>query len=358
MKWLVLTIILIVLGFIYRKSKILFAVQMIWMWILTGFNTMGIDFKTNESIYNYSTNKITFGDGFANVLSFIMKQHDVTFITYNVITTFVAYLILYIIIRKKTSCGAMVASFMMLYPFPDFVIQKRFFLAMVIVFVAIQYSDFRKKKNIILYIILVIIAFQFHSSTLFYILPLLFFLIPDKYKTKILVLLSAIAVIMVKYIPNIVKKIGMFSSGKIELYFNELAKESSLYKFAFWIIFQLICISFVWYAKKKNIFKESETINLKFEKTYNMNIELLCLLPLYAFDPVFTRLYRPVLIDNFILCSLCLKDSSVQKIKNIKLFLLQLCISILCFVIFYIITGSGFQYMIMPMFENNLILGA
>lgn len=54
---LIITCILIILGFCYRKSKFLFFIQGIWLWILIGFNSGGIDYDVNEDIF-YTQEKV------------------------------------------------------------------------------------------------------------------------------------------------------------------------------------------------------------------------------------------------------------------------------------------------------------
>ena len=71
-----------------------------------------------------------------------------------------------------------------------------------------------------------------------------------------------------------------------------------------------------------------------------LNIELLCIMPFYAFDPTFTRLYRPVAIEDYMAAVSLLRNGRTQfKTAFISTASIVL-LAVGSFFVFYIITGD------------------
>ena len=189
---------LIVLGFINRRSTVLYICQAIWLWILTGFNSGGVDYATNESIFLRSTNKFSIGEGLSFVYTFLKKM-GCNYAAYIAVTTLIAYIIIFAFIYLNAENKCLVASLMYLYPGIDFVIQKRYFLCIPILLIAIQYLNREGKKNKLIYVILVLLATLFHTSAILYFIPIMFFLIPERFRNRIIVLLGVIGLLFAKY---------------------------------------------------------------------------------------------------------------------------------------------------------------
>ena len=229
---LIITCILIILGFCYRKSKFLFFIQGIWLWILIGFNSGGIDYDVNEDIFLHSRKSLSFGEALTYIYE-LFKDHNLDFYVYTAVTSLVACIIIFGVIYKCSKNICLVASLIYLYPGIDFVIQKRYFLCMSILFLAIQFLNKKGKKNKIIYIILVLIASLCHSSALLYIVPFIFMFIPERYKYKIIIAMGIIGIIGSRYVSRIVSLIPFISSNKVQLYFVELSQNSNIVKFLF-----------------------------------------------------------------------------------------------------------------------------
>ena len=344
---------LIVLGFINRRSTVLYICQAIWLWILTGFNSGGVDYATNESIFLRSTNKFSIGEGLSFVYTFLKKM-GCNYAAYIAVTTLIAYIIIFAFIYLNAENKCLVASLMYLYPGIDFVIQKRYFLCIPILLIAIQYLNREGKKNKLIYVILVLLATLFHTSVILYFIPIMFFLIPERFRNRIIVLLGVIGLLFAKYAKKIALLLPFIPIDKIRLYFTDLSQDSSVYKFIFWCCWQmafLLIVRWIYNWTKKNDISE-----MTLKSTHMLNVEFLCILPLYAFDPVFTRLYRPIVIMDYIaVTSLIRKGSTQYKCILIGVtFLLLLTIG--SFYIFYVATGVGIDDMLATVFRYNIVL--
>ena len=348
-----ITIIMILLGFIFRQSRILFALQGIWLWILTGFNSGGVDFAINQDLFMNSQLNLSVGEGLTVLYDFF-KNRGMNFITYNVITTLIAYILIFYIINKNSKNKCIVASLLYFYPAVDFVVQKRFFLAMALLLVAVQYLGKEDKKSRIKYIFLVLLSALCHVSALLYFVPFVFQFVQKKYRNKLIIILSLIGIVISKYLGKILSFLPFVSSTKIQLYFVDLSANSNMFKFMFWCFWQLAFWVILYYL---NVYlKREQSDHDVIQKTYNLNIDFMCILPFYAFDPVFVRLFRPVVIFDYIAVSAMLQNGKRQYKIVLKAILLMVALSVCSFVIFYIITGVGFEQMVLGTFKNNIIL--
>ena len=348
---LLVFVILFLLGFRYRNSKIVFYFQGLFIWLFVGFNTGGVDYQINESIFMNSFATKFGGDSIAQSLCNFFRIHGYNFETYNIITTLVAIVIIMYVIKKSTQNFAMIFSFCLLYPLVDFVIQKRYFLAMSIVVLALYFYLKEGVKNKVIFTILIIVAFGFHSSTIVYLVFLFIDIIRPKYRMILLLLATIISLGAVDYLPLLLNKLNFIPSDKINLYFYELKKSSSIAKSLFWILWQLSNYLIVFYFSKK--LSENNDISKNMKNALELNKYALIILPLYVFDPVFTRLYRPIIIFTYIAIADEVNYKKGKKKEHSYFLSCGLVMAFCSFIIFYIITGLGFYEQVITLFENN-----
>lgn len=347
---IIITIILILSGFIFKESKILFTIQFIWMWILQALNTGGIDFSINEQIFDYASSEVNIlsnKSGLYTLICYYFRNHGYSYIFMNSILVSIAFILIFITIKKYTKNICFVTSLLFIYPFVDNIIQKRNFLASSIIIFAVPYLFKKKYINIMKFTTLCLLAAQIHVSSYVY---LLFIIVPfiqyDKMLKKVLVAVI-LGIFMIPILPKIAGII--FPSSKIELYF--LTLKIGLIDSIFWSCFN---IGFVFLICKLKI-------NEYVDKDYIINIKKIALfslifLPLFYYEPTFIRIYRNLLVFNYIALS------QIQTYgKKIYLSVLRstssiILYSIFAFVIVYIITGSGLKEMVFAIFENNLFI--
>ena len=88
-----------------------------------------------------------------------------------------------------------------------------------------------------------------------------------------------------------------------------------------------------------------------------LNLWSLFIVPMYSFDLVFTRIFRVVMIVNYIAFSrrYSLKKGELS-LFDTKIMLVQFAMS---FLIFYVTTAQsayGFETMVLDVFKNNFFL--
>lgn len=348
---LVITIILFFVSFLLPKNKILFFVQIVWIALLAGLNTNAADFQNNYETYYFAN---TNGDPYNlyNWLAMTFKFHFVNYVYFNFFLVIISTILIAIFILRLSKFPNLVISLFYIFPFVDNVIQKRWYYAMGILTIGLFLLLKEKKWGYLLYFLVVWIASQFHSGALLlYTLPI-FMLIPFKWEKRIAIGSIIFGIIINKYLAQIVTLIlPSYLQEKNQLYFSTLASSSSVAHTILWTLWQSLFILIVFYAYKNK--KSTSTFD---DAVLRMNLWSAVLVLFYAYDPVFARLFRPILILDYIYVTneLFFNISwNIRKAAFINFSMLSM--SILSFVLFDIMSVWGFNYIVMQIFENNLL---
>ena len=348
-----ITLVLIVLGFIYRRSQYVFCAQIVWMTIIIGLNTYAVDWKSNYPIFLLSESSVSLHQNLYENLCTVFKHLGFDFIGFNAVITLVAMCLIVIRIKASANNPAMMTSLMLIYPFVDFVVQKRFFPAFALVFWALPKASSSQKKDRVIFLIVVLLAGWIHSSLWFYLLFAFFWFIPEKIIHKSTFIFFIISVFSNSFVFWFMQRVPFVSSNKFKLYFITYAVKSSNIKYMFWIALHIanflpIYFMYHWMKKKK---KE----DAKVKSICTQNIIMFFLIPFYSFDPVFMRVFRPLLITNYAVIAGGLDKGNKQKMILLLLNIYQVVLCLGTFIIMYILT-TDFNAMVITIFENNAFL--
>ena len=359
---LILTAFLIINGFIFKNSKIFFSIQSIWILILICFNTNSADFWNTQALYESVTTSSLGKEGFFMngyyFLALIFKNWGLNFIVFNgVLAAIATFLIIYVILKLSNNI-CVVMSFFMLYPLISSVIQKRWYIAMGLVILACYLWLYSSKKVIgtVWFVLLIALACQFHTAALFFFTLVIFYWIPDNYKRGA----AVFGLIFLSFCRNQLSNILQSSDnesliGKSEFYFGTLAS-NNLWHYLFWMIWHILFVALIFYLLKQkdvcNIWGNKFCIYLKI-----INLWSLWIIPLYSFDPVFSRLFRVVILFNYIALS---NLAIIQYFRIKKSYLFSICyqfgLSLTTFIIFNALAGMPFEQLVYPVFQSNIIL--
>lgn len=356
MNWqmcLFISVILCILGFLFKKSKIVSYIQVIWMIILMGGNCNGMDYDVHL-IYYSSALTAKVGDN-AWLYKFICKPFAINgfeFYICNMVITITLMIILYKSIKRKTQNISMVLSLMYIFPFIDCIIQKRNFCASVIFIIGtILYLENNKKRNLI---IAILIASQIHPSFYMYIIILPIIFLKKNYK---FFLGSGIIVAFLGmlYIPKLSQLLlgGTVYASKINLYFVQL--KIPLYQAICWMILHTIFVCVFYYilenskrnCKDENVIKELDMLK-------KINSSTLLYMPFYYYEPTFFRFFRNLLIVNYIYYAFCMKKYYKNTKNNFMIDIFLVVYLILIFLTQYVFLGYGFDILVKPLLENNI----
>lgn len=353
-----ITILLIVCGLINKNSKIIYILQMLWIWILIAFNTGGMDWVVHEQIFEASFNisyKITFeeiinGGMFYNYICKFFSILGYDFFIVNLFLSTIEIFILHKIITKNTKNRCIVLSLFIVYPLVETIIQKRNFAASICILMGMNFLLQDRKGNILKYIICCLIAAQFHVVAYIYILFAFLYKIDIKKLEKLIPIVCIVGYILIPVLPRLAAFI--FPASKVQLYFYDL--RLGIIDTVCWTILHIL---FVYLLKRfRNQAMKENKEEVKFtDKVYKINLISLIFLPLYYYEPTFIRIFRNLLILDYIVISYYFPTGSFIKKKVFENILLYISFLIMVFLLVYVITGRGFYVLVEPLFYNNLI---
>lgn len=298
-------IFLIVLGFIFHRSKLIAILDSVFLIIAIGYRTTGYD------LYNYyleysSASMISVKQ--ANFVGYywLMKYAQklgLTFENFVLIVAIISVLLLFVgIYRIDKENMAFAYSLFLIYPFGHEGIQMRTFLADVLVLVAVSFLlEYKKGKkeqviNWTIYFAICFYASTIHTLALFFIAMGLMYVFLPKINTWKAFIFSSISYILIEQgvVSNIVR--SFLTTNKLDHWLegntNMGAWIAVLLTLVIWSLLRFLitwCINNS--ALRKKLYLENV---LKFSELS------IFIIPLFVFDITFNRLWRNFLLILYI----------------------------------------------------------
>lgn len=325
-----------------------------------GLNTGGADFQANQTIFETATSdygSLTSGSLYGIVSNFFHVR-GLDFISMNLVLNFVTIIVIYLITRRHTDNRNFALSLFIIFPMFDFIIQKRAFVAVPFILLALDSLNSENKWKYIYSIAFTFIASQIHTSSFFFFLIIALYFVYEKVLKKqkkyhnkfykIILILVAILYFSLSSIPGLVEQFA--GAGRTELYLSE--GTISLSSALAWIGIHIIFVLLHFIIHKNN--KETPEKDRKFgDFVLTINIASMILLPLYLYESVFFRLFKVILILNYMnISSMIISEDKMSRIKTAVYVLFIFMI----FMLIYVWTGLGFDVLIAPLFENNIFI--
>lgn len=352
---LVISGILVILGFIYKNNKKIFNLQFLWIWILTAFNNGGPDYDGYQDMFkafslHLDFNFLTSGKLYSLGV-YLFNKIGLSLEEYTFFTTTIALISIYILIKKCSLNISFVNSCLILFPLTDNIIQKRNFLAMAAILYGISFLIEKKRNYIVKFLFFVLISYNFHTLGIIY----LFLILMPYFSLKNIKIISCIGTILIMIIIPFLDKIAKFCfsfvSSKVQLYFEDLSFRLPLSKVLFFVFIHLVMFYFIFFFYKRK--KEKDKFSIGIMK---LNYLFLSIIPLYYYNSTFLRFYRNIFLLNYIFIGNCLVKKETNRLKeNIDVLFMIYLISL--FLIMYVLFGQyGYVGLIKPLFEYNYIL--
>lgn len=262
-----------------KKSKLLYAISFLWMWILMA-GTYGI---ADESIYisRYNSPEMwsSTTEFLYNWIIIVCNRLGLDFITFKAITAFVQLVLIFSTVWVYASYPNLVVALYFVFPFPLHVAQMRNALATAIFTYGFRYliqeeSDevvYRRKRWLttddIKFIVVILLASAIHTASIGWMI----LLVAKKMSIKINSIICLVMNILIIYVlspQNLLKIINVFGGGgRISAYFSE-AYQASAYRQYGSLVWIVVTFAF--------IIGLCFYISLFMKKTYNIKqMELL-----------------------------------------------------------------------------------
>ncbi len=357
----VLSILLVSSGFIKQNSRLIALLLFSFLWIMFGWNRGNADYANYERGYAWAHGAFSINSELGTQLLYkLFILFGLEYKHFLIVISLVGLSLIYNTIKKYTDGVALVLSLYLIFPFVIDVVQARNFLSMSIVLYATRFLIDESRRGILKYLILILLATSIHYSAIFYTSLLL---IKRKSISSLTILSLSLTFIglfiaFTNLLPNLALK--FIPAAKVSHWFNNRLNWGILVAAVIYALnFLLVYYS---YHKIRSIREQNDNGNIireekyRFvEAVYKINIILLLLFILYVFNMIFFRLYRNILILNFIVYSICLTHMK-PKSKEKLLFASIIFIFTFSLLLYYIIIPY-YDTVFIPVFQNNSLLG-
>lgn len=371
---LLISIVLIIFGFLKPKSQISTIALFLFMWLLMGWNTGNPDFENYLIRFNRFSNLaglILAGitDPGFSIINIFFNSLGFDFYQSRIIISFICLYFVYSTIQKYSLYPAFVSVFYFVFIFALDVTQFRNFVAYSIVIFAIRFLFQKGSKGIIIFSALILIASSIHSACLFY---LILVLSRSKINLKIILILLVI-VFLVKSVFYKYYALTLDTDKLTDRYQQGI----SIIALLSVILVQALNAVYINIYKPFVLNKSitTTTYNYRLKKKlvpigdYYTNIDdilelsnsniipiisllLLLLIPFYVDNMTYSRIFRNIVILNFIYLS---NHNLSNPFKSITINNILLLVYGLFFFFYYFIYVNGWNIVIQPILSNNSI---
>lgn len=369
-------ILLIIINFKFSKSKIIFWIDFLFMWVLMGWNHSVADYS---SYYIRYTNPEIYGtlEPLYVIFQNTGKMVGLDYSSFQIVMAFIFLFIRMIAIRMLSTSPNFVVGLYLLFPFIMDITQLRMFYATSIILLGIVFLLKRKKIDNIIFILFVILATMIHAACICYLLLLIPVNIENfniKAYLRIIIIMCLILFIMLfsgglYELAHIISSLFGFGTKFIETVFAA----GQAYKTTNKIVYMLIIFLFFFvinliFKKARKRYKLSKNENQVMLKTiskngelvdicYKINYTLLIILPFAWFTGDIYRIQHGVLILFYSAFS-NMDFFKGKKHGSVTLYQIYVTIFIVLYVFLFLVGISSLRESVfLPVFYDNILFG-
>lgn len=355
--FLAITLLLVLSGIVEKNSKLLFLLQVIWMYILLAGNTFSIDITVNQDIFDWAqTEQFTLYDYICYIAGSYLGMK---YLTMNAWLCLCIFTLLAILLWKYTTNPCFILSLLFCYPFADMVIQKRWFIASALVLVSFLFLLKGNKKGTVIFTVFVLIAAEIHAAALGYLVFLSQpFIHRIRHKRVLLAVFIGLTTVIMPYLPALLAQIPSIGEVKVAFYFEVLHEKIKypLLNFSLWTGFHVLWVllfRFVYFRAKKNM---RQPTSKSLDILYELNLLSLVFIPFYYWEPTFWRIPRNLLLLDYVFLAKMLPVGYVYNQRAFRDYVLYTGYAVLAFFVIYFGAGAGYEALIQPILTNNVLL--
>lgn len=364
---------LILFSFIFRQSKALSVILLLFMWVMFGWSYGNADYLAYYDAY-YGVNNGGLSVGLQFVFS-LFSRAGLSYRFFLISFSFLLLLFLFFSIRRLTNNTAFTLGLYLFFPFCLDVVQIKNFTVVVLLTLGISSLFSMEKKGrkgtinkrilpIAFFCLCIITATLMHYSAVFYLSLLVPYLL-SKRKTTYITLLLFILLVVTKNLPFF----ELFASRFLP---NDWVSSRLLQGTNVDIVTLIVRFIRVFMVAGIAVFNSSilhRSINnrkLGDDSSYRQmfisfvekaNIFLIICFPLMLYSQEMYRIQQNFMIINFIVTSYVLESKYKISLAD-RLFSFESTIFASVFLFYYVILRYNTMTVFVPFFENNLLFGS
>lgn len=301
----VIWLILILLGFVANKSKIVSLLDLTFFIIASGFRTQGNDWNIYAAEYRWAPYQTSVDVKYPGFLSFeqFSINHGLDFKKFLVFAAIVGGCLLFLGIYCFSENPNAIFSLFLLYPFGHEATQMKSFIADVIIYCSIplilkikpETKTREKIFRICCYLLLNYIAIQFQFSVAFYVLSTIVYLLlykKDAYKYLLPITFISFFIVYSGIFNPILRSLNARAQDYIEIN----TRFGMIIPIGITILLLVLDEELIKLCKNANL-KEINKIPIENFQKYSQCI--LLMIPLLCYDITFNRLWRLFLLLTY-----------------------------------------------------------
>lgn len=350
-------IVLVILN-ILKSKKIIWYITIVYLYVLSAFNTYTPDYKSYEILYTYCDSiwaRKAAEFGFLQLCIFF-KGVGFSYQEFRMIFALLYVVLIHFTIQRLSSRPNFTLAMFLLWPCLPFISGIRFAMASIIICFSVPFLIKNTKSGIMLYIIGVFVASLFHISTLFYLVFIFFRKEVSKYQylgifSFIIVLCFILSSnILAGYILDIFgdgfwsHKLGKWLSLSSREYQHQLNIVGLIANIFFILMFYFLInfmsryiINSIPYDKEHiNMDKNDETYARRITLYKNTSFCLLLTIPAYIVSAEYQRLLYGILLVYYSLWSEFIFRTIKIENKNRLSYCFITFITVVLMIVFYI----------------------
>lgn len=354
----VIIVLLAILAIINRKSKkICFALFAI-MFILMGFNLGNADYSMYAKLYvkygssiNFNNTEILF-----QLFCKVCYHFNLNYNTFLMIYSFFGISLMYITVRKCSKNMALVALLYFIFSFFLDAVQIRHFMASAIICYGLTFliKEKTSNKDIFKYLLLNIIATGFHFISICYLIFLLIPFLKKREMNNILIKTTMITCMMSILLNSslFIKFLSFFlPQSKIDAYFISGQWKVNTLVTLILIFIQLLPLIILLISKqisKKTSIEGKQMLN----NMIIVNALLMLIIPLYFYTVEFGRVFRGVILLNYICLTNIIRKYSYK--NDFLILMLSILLSFILFLVLIVVVGLIDKTVLSILLNNSI----
>ena len=208
--------ILIVLGFIFPKNKVLTVIMLLFMWALLAFNTDNADYQSYKSIYQHikaGNLWVTTVDeeGFIYLCRFSSAVLKLNYQQFLLFYSTICTILFMVMVKLYTKNSNIVIALFMIYSYWCMVCQVRSYLATILAMIGLYFLFYRNGKLSMLLFFAFVIAGGFFHRTAWFFLPFFIVRITSMKKITIVTTVAFFGFLSLR-VPIMARIVGIFLS--------------------------------------------------------------------------------------------------------------------------------------------------
>ena len=343
----------VVSGLILSKSRIMYTINFLYLWILIGWNSGNPDYETYRIVYeSYKYNNYThstFEVGFQFLMRFFSRM-GLSYQQFLIIVSLMCLCLISTVILKFSNRPTGVLSLYLLFPFLLDVVQIRSFIASSVVLYSFHYLNKENKNNKYIYTILIVLATLMHYSTIFYFLFCIIFFVDSKTIRKYSLIFFPISIL---FQGIIFRFVNIFIPSDITGRYSDGLNISYITLFMY-IIYLFIIILLLQYSKaNKGNDEDIKISNDEQDIIIDINYLMLFIVPFIMSSLEYFRIQRGIMILNYIVI---LSILGKKKIKIRNLFMITFIYLFIFSAFLFFIYINLREGVFIEVLENNYVI--